>query len=298
MPGKSLLDWPTTDGTTSRRSRLCTARRRPASRRTSLRSVARWTASSILPCVPRLDFSHTAATLSFTPRTIHKKVAASANLIRRPIIVGATQSGKTSVIKRTDNRSAGIKVRKQIERDSGIGARIRFLRQQRNMTLEQLSASSGLTKSFVSKIERGVSVPSISTAMRLAQSFKVTVSQLLGEDHYDDALSLVRKEERRSFMRPGSSSGYNYEMIAGPKRFKRMEPYIMRPPLKFQNRRLFEHLGEEFMFVLSGKVEVEISGQILELRPGDALYFDSHLPHRSRSLGGRYAEVLVVVTEM
>jgi transcriptional regulator with XRE-family HTH domain len=182
--------------------------------------------------------------------------------------------------------------------DGGIGGRIRFLRQQRGMTLEELSASSKLTKSLVSKIERGVSVPSISTAMRLAGSFDITISQLLGENHYDDAISIVRKDERRSFMRPGSSAGYNYEMVAGPKRFKRMEPYIMKPPLQFQEKRLFEHVGEEFMFVLSGAIEVEISGQTHQLRSGDALYFDSHLPHRTRSLGGKYAEVLVVVTEM
>lgn len=182
--------------------------------------------------------------------------------------------------------------------NGGIGGRIRFLRQQRGMTLEELSASSKLTKSFVSKIERGVSVPSISTAMRLARSFDITISQLLGEDHYEDAISLVRKNERRSFMRPGSSAGYNYEMVAGPKRFKRMEPYIMKPPLQFQEKRMFEHVGEEFMFVLSGAIEVEISGQRFQLRLGDALYFDSHLPHRTRSLGGKYAEVLVVVTEM
>jgi transcriptional regulator with XRE-family HTH domain len=178
----------------------------------------------------------------------------------------------------------------------GIGSRIRFLRQQRKMTLEQLSAASGLTKSFVSKVERGASVPSISTAMKLAESFGLTVSQLLGQDQYVDAACLVRKRERRSFMRPGSASGYNYELLAGSKRFKGMEPYIMKPPLRFQDKRVFEHVGEEFMFVLSGSVEVELSGKPIRLNAGDALYFDSHFPHRSRSLGGKYAEVLVVVT--
>jgi len=134
--------------------------------------------------------------------------------------------------------------------------------------------------------------------MKLAESFHITVSQLLGEDQYDDAVSLVRKDERLSFMRPGSSSGYDYEMIASSKRFKRMEPYIMKPPLEFQDKRLFEHVGEELMFVLSGSVEVELSGQSVRLNRGDTLYFDSHLPHRSRSLGTKYAEVLVVVTGM
>lgn len=163
------------------------------------------------------------------------------------------------------------------------------------MTLEQLSAGSGLTKSFISKIERGLTVPSISTAMKLAQSFGLTVSQLLGQDHDSDAVCVVRKGERRAFMRAGSPSGYNYELVAGAKRFKRMEPYIMTPPLSFQDDRLFEHVGEEFMFVLSGRVEVTVAGRRITLGAGDALYFDSHLPHRSRSLGKKNARTLVVV---
>jgi transcriptional regulator with XRE-family HTH domain len=180
----------------------------------------------------------------------------------------------------------------------GIGARVRFLRQQRGVTLEELSRSARLTKSFVSKVERGVSVPSISTAMKLAECFAITVGQLLGDEHYDDAISLTRKKERRAFMRAGGPSGYNYEMIAGAKRFKRMQPYIMRPPLKFQDKRRFEHMGEELMFVLSGSVEVELSGHNLRLKSGDALYFDAHLPHRSRSVGRKNAQVLVVVTQV
>jgi len=70
----------------------------------------------------------------------------------------------------------------------------------------------------------------------------------------------------------------------------------MQPPLKFQDKRLFEHVGEEFMFVLSGSIEVELSGKKFRLNSGDVLYFDSHLPHRTRSLGNKYAKVLVVVT--
>lgn len=179
--------------------------------------------------------------------------------------------------------------------EPGIGPRIRFMRQQRAMTLEYLATRSGLTKSFLSKIERGLAVPSISTAMKLADGFGLTISQLLGDDHASDALCVVRKNERRAFMRAGSAHGYNYELVAGAKRFKRMEPYIMTPPLQFQDDRLFEHLGEEFMFVLSGRVEVTVSGRRIALGPGDALYFDSHLPHRSRSIGKKNAKVLVVV---
>ena len=177
----------------------------------------------------------------------------------------------------------------------GIGARIRFLRRQRNMTLDQLASLSNLTKSYVSKVERGLSVPSISTAMKIAESFNVTVGQLLGEDGYEDAVSIVRKNERRSFMRDGGSSGYDYELIAAPKKFKSMEPFIMTPPLEFQDKHVFEHAGEELIFVLSGSIEIELSGKLVRLDPGDTIYFDAHLPHRTRSVGNKNASVLVVI---
>jgi transcriptional regulator with XRE-family HTH domain len=178
----------------------------------------------------------------------------------------------------------------------GIGARIAFLRRQRGISLEELAQKSGLTKSFLSKLERSLSVPSISTAMALAKAFGLTVGQLMGEQEYNDAICVVRKGDRRSSMRRGSEVGYDYEMLAAAKSFKMMEPYIMRPPLEFQDERRFEHAGQEFLFVLSGSLELEFAGRPIRLSAGDAVYFDSNIPHRSRSLKGRVAEALVIVT--
>jgi transcriptional regulator with XRE-family HTH domain len=177
-----------------------------------------------------------------------------------------------------------------------LAGRIAFLRKQRALTLNDLASVSGLTKSYLSKVERGLSVPSISTAMKLAASFDLSVGQLLGEDQYDDAISVVRRNGRPSFMRAGSVSGYDYEMLAAGKRFKSMEPFVMRPPLRFQDERRFEHAGQEMMFVLVGKIEFEFGGQKYVLNTGDCVYFDAHVPHRSRSLDNKIAQALVVVT--
>lgn len=176
-----------------------------------------------------------------------------------------------------------------------LAERIAFLRRQRSMTLDQLASSSGLTKSYLSKVERGLSVPSISTAMKIAKSLELSVGQLLGETQYQDAISIIRSDERPSFMRGGSSSGYDYEMLAPGKQFKTMEPFIMRPPLTFQDDRRFNHSGQEIIFVLSGQMEIEFGGVHHKLSKGDCAYFDAHVPHRSRSLNGKIAEALVVV---
>jgi len=177
-----------------------------------------------------------------------------------------------------------------------IGSRVRFLRSRDGLSLDELATRSGLTKSYVSKIERGLSVPSISTAMKLAESFGMTVGQLLGEKQYDDAVCVVRKGQRRKFMRAGSGSGYNYEMIAAGKRFKTMEPFIMYPPAEFQGSRMFQHPGQELIFVLSGTLEVEFADKRFLLNKDDSVYFDAHVPHRSRSVSVAPAQALVVVT--
>jgi quercetin dioxygenase-like cupin family protein len=56
----------------------------------------------------------------------------------------------------------------------------------------------------------------------------------------------------------------------------------------------FDHAGEEFLFVLKGRIEFQVGGERWVLREGDSLYFDSHIPHRGWSLGG-VAKVLVVI---
>jgi transcriptional regulator with XRE-family HTH domain len=172
------------------------------------------------------------------------------------------------------------------------------MRHQRRISLDQLAAATGLTKSYLSKVERGLSVPSISTALKLASSFKMSVGQLLGEEQHAESICVVLKKDRKSFMRAGSPVGYNYQAIAAAMPFKSMEPFIMRPPLKFQDDRMFQHVGEEFIFVLDGAMEIEFAKRRVTLRAGDAIYFDSHLAHRSRSIGDKPAEALVVVRSL
>ena len=69
-------------------------------------------------------------------------------------------------------------------------------------------------------------------------------------------------------------------------------------PLAFQDERRFEHTGQEFLFVLSGSVEVEFAGKLIRLDAGDAVYFDSNIPHRSRSLDGKIAEAHVQLGDL
>jgi transcriptional regulator with XRE-family HTH domain len=164
------------------------------------------------------------------------------------------------------------------------------------MSLDALATATGLTKGFLSLVERGLKAPSISTLLRLSHAFGLSVGGLLDEPKPSEpAYSLVRPEQRRKYAREGSLYGYRYEAIAFRKKHKQMEPFIVSPPLRVP-RKFFQHEGDEMVFVLAGQVEIQLDEDRLLLVPGDCLYFDAMTPHRSHSIGGQRAVTLVIVS--
>jgi transcriptional regulator with XRE-family HTH domain len=179
-----------------------------------------------------------------------------------------------------------------------LAARIRLLRQEKGITLADLAARAGVTKGFLSQVERGMKAPSISTLMRVAQVLDVTVGALFeGGKKPEPVYSIVRVDERQRYAREGSLYGYHYEAIAFRKTQKKMEPFIVFPPLRTPHK-FFRHEGDEMMLVLSGRIQVDLAGELIVLRPGDCIYFDASTPHRSRSVGKRLSRALVVVSAL
>ena len=176
--------------------------------------------------------------------------------------------------------------------------RLKRLRELKNLTLEALAARTGLTKSYLSKVERGRSVPSIATAMKLAHAFDVAVGDLFGIGGNSNDFAIVRKHQRKPFnRRAGQSAGYRYEAIAPGVTHGLFEAFVMQPPFNGAAATdTFEHGGEEMIFVLKGKIELALPNHKVTLEAGDSIVFDGHLPHRSSSVGKQQAEALVIVT--
>ena len=176
--------------------------------------------------------------------------------------------------------------------------RVKRLRERQNLTLEALAERSGLTKSYLSKVERGISVPSIATAMKLASVFEVAVGDLFGVDPNASDFVVVRKDQRKPFDgRRGQGAGYRYEAIAPGVTQGLFEAFVMEPPFGASaGHSSFEHSGEEMIFVLKGKIELSLPNQRVLLEPGDCVIFSGRLPHSSASVGKQKAEALVIVT--
>jgi len=180
--------------------------------------------------------------------------------------------------------------------ERSIAGNIKALRLNKKMSLDELSKLTGLTKGYLSKIERSCKAPPLSTLNKIALNMDVDVTFLLRENTEevrDVELTVVRRRERKKVVTKGSLYGYEYEALAYNKPGKNMEPFVISPAL--DKEATFQHDGEEFMFVLEGVHEFTYDGKKYILRKGDSIYFDSRIPHSGRSLGHKKAKILTII---
>jgi transcriptional regulator with XRE-family HTH domain len=179
--------------------------------------------------------------------------------------------------------------------EAEIGKRIKAFRTQKRITLEQLAKQAGFTKGYLSKVEKSKKSPPVSTLGIIARALGVTISALLGEEAPRTSLCLVRKDERPLISRDGTAFGYSYEAMAYKYPNKILEPFILTLPIKPKKRTLYQHEGEEILFVIQGTMKFLHGNEEYVVNEGDCIYFDSGLPHWGESTGPAEVKCFMVI---
>ncbi len=180
--------------------------------------------------------------------------------------------------------------------EADIGKRIKSLRNKKRITLESLAIETGFTKGYLSKVEKSEKAPPISTLGIIARALGVTISLLLGEESPATPISLVKKGERPRVTRDGTRrSEYSYEAVAHTFTNKMMEPFILTLPVHPKKRTVYQHEGQEILFVLEGTMKFLHGTQELIVEKGDCVYFDSGIPHFGESVGNKAVKCFMVI---
>jgi len=182
-----------------------------------------------------------------------------------------------------------------------ISANIQQLRKRAKMSLQDLADRTGLTKSYLSKIERQIQTPSFSTMSRISHALGVDTTALLterAENLEDVRISFTRKGERKvitplDHLAEGSFHGIIYEAIAHNKPGKNMTPLVLTIPP--EGAQIFQHEGEEFMYVLEGRHEFTYDDYTYVMEEGDSVYIDAAVPHTGKGMDGKPAKILLVM---
>jgi len=179
--------------------------------------------------------------------------------------------------------------------EAEIGKRIKALRAEKRITLEQLARQTGFTKGYLSKVEKSKKAPPVSTLGNIARAFNVTISSLLGEESPRTSLCLVRKGERPLIARDETAFGYSYEAMAHNYPNKIMEPFILTLPVGRKKKTFYQHEGEEILFVIQGSMKFIHGTEEYIVNEGDCVYFDSSIPHFGESIGRKEVKCFMVI---
>lgn len=174
-----------------------------------------------------------------------------------------------------------------------VGRKIRELREERGVTLRQLSEKADVSPSTIQKIEKNLISPSLGTVLRIARGLGISIESLLDSRPESRDVVHLPKEKRTTITVPDLR--ITLQSLAEGLPDQPFSAVILTIPrgAKMKERE-FQHHGEELMFCLKGSVEFTIRDERYLLIAGDSLRFKSHLRHFWRHVGEEEAQLLMI----
>ncbi|HXK75286.1 MAG TPA: XRE family transcriptional regulator [Bacteroidaceae bacterium] len=187
-----------------------------------------------------------------------------------------------------------------MDNSSIVGAKIKKLREERELSVAQLAELTGLAKEQIQRIEENIDIPSLAPLIKIARVLSVRLGTFLdGEEETGPTICRQNEEaDTISFSNNAllSRKHMNYRSLAKSKSDRHMEPFIIDvEPIEDIKFTLSQHEGEELIYVLEGTMEICYGNQSYILEQGDSIYYDSIIPHHVHAAKGGAAKVLAVI---
>ena len=185
---------------------------------------------------------------------------------------------------------------------SVVGAKIKGLRETKNLSIDVIAERSGLTVEQIESIENDVNLPSLGPLIKIARALGVRLGTFMDDN---DALGPIvcRAEDREKDSSISFSNGatdarkhMEYHPLAQQKAGRHMEPFVIDiNPEESPEFQLSDHEGEEFIYVMQGEVEIVYGKETYHLQEGDSIFYDSIVKHHVHGAPGKSAKILAVV---
>ncbi len=173
------------------------------------------------------------------------------------------------------------------ERDleAAIGNQIRIQRRKLDMTVAELAAFAGVSPGMLSKIENGLTSPSLNTLKRLVGALNVPFTALFQRFEEQRDASHVKAGEGLKIERRGTRAGHQYALLGhGVHKEVAVEPYMITLTHESEVFPVFQHDGQEFLYVVEGTMVYRHAGTSYLMEVGDSLFFDADAPHGPETL--------------
>jgi transcriptional regulator with XRE-family HTH domain len=171
---------------------------------------------------------------------------------------------------------------------SAVGERIRKVRKQKKITLNQVANDTGCSIDDLKKIEAGKIIPPVGTLLQISRALEID-SGLLLREQASAAQKRVKAYKKRT-------EDYAYTTLTPGADNKHLKAFrVTIDAMKDHKGVGYQHEGEEFVYVLTGHIELTVGDHVNTLRGGESLHFNSGIRHRLKNIGKKKAELMVVI---
>ncbi|PWA09225.1 XRE family transcriptional regulator [Pueribacillus theae] len=176
-----------------------------------------------------------------------------------------------------------------------LGKRIKLMRTKKKLTQASLAELVGITKSHISKIENGVATPSLVTLSKIAEALGSPMSWFVIQEEHE-GLSIVRKSDRNENVAK-NEIGYEYELLANKNFMSNINPTIVTVLKGAEEIEPYVHDNDEFIYVITGAIQLKYDGKTFNLVQGDSAYFSGKKPHIFINNSDEVSKVLTIYVE-
>lgn len=174
-----------------------------------------------------------------------------------------------------------------------IGERLKRFRMINSLTQEELASRADLTKGYISQLENDATSPSIATLKDILDVFGVSMQEFFS-DTPDDESVIFGKDSR--VQASNDDEPIKVELLVPGAQNREMDPVLVTlKPGEAMDEQDF-HEGEEFGFVLLGKIQLKLDDKVYTVKKDECFYFTSDKRHLIKNLGKTPAKILWVVT--
>lgn len=169
-----------------------------------------------------------------------------------------------------------------------VGKKIKKVRVEKDISLERMANETGYSIDYIKKIEAGKKIPPVGTLLQIARALKIDSGFFLKEqeDKLNDRIQAFTKR----------TDNYAYTTLTPGAENKHLKAFRVTIDAKQDHKGVgYQHEGEEFVYVISGRIEVVVGEHINTLDEGESLQFNSAIRHKLKNIGEKEARLLVVI---
>ncbi|OEU53585.1 MAG: XRE family transcriptional regulator [Desulfobacterales bacterium S3730MH5] len=169
-----------------------------------------------------------------------------------------------------------------------VGEKIKKVRQKKKVTLDQVANDTGCSIDYLKKVEAGEVMPPVGTLLQISRALEIDSGLLLKEQ------ASTAKDRAKAFTK--RTENYAYTTLTPGAENKHLKAFrVTVDAMKDHKGVGYQHEGEEFVYVLSGHIEITVGDHVNTLEEGESVHFNSGIRHKIRNIGKKKAELVVVI---